>query len=202
MSKRLLVATHNPGKVAEYASLLARDDIRLLSLDDLQITFEVAETGQTFMENAQQKAAGYARATGLLTLADDSGIEVDALGGEPGIYTARYGGSGLKVRQRYELLLANLEHVPPGERGARFCCAIALAGSEGQILATASGRVEGEIALQPAGARGHGYDPVFYLPDKGRTMAQLAPSEKNAISHRGRAVRAIEPALSAILADE
>jgi XTP/dITP diphosphohydrolase len=200
MSKRLLVATHNRGKVAEYADLLSALDIAWLSLDDLDINDEVPETGVTFRDNAQQKAAEYARQTGVLTLADDSGLEVDALGGEPGVLTARYGGPELNSKQRYEYLLANMEGVPAAERGARFRCAIALAAPDGTILATAEGQVEGEIGEVARGEGGFGYDPVFYLPDLACTMAQLPAQTKHDISHRGAALQAIKADLMAILA--
>jgi XTP/dITP diphosphohydrolase len=201
MTKTLLVATHNQGKVKEYAEMLSDLDINWQSLDDIGLTQEVEESGATFLENALLKAAGYAREAGCLTLADDSGLVVDALDGAPGVTTARYGGPELSSRERYEYLLSNLRGVPSEERTARFVCIIALSDAGGNILATAEGRIEGTIAEGPAGDGGFGYDPVFYVPQTGRTMAELPPQTKHTLSHRGNALRAIEPQLRAILAD-
>ncbi|MCA9875499.1 MAG: RdgB/HAM1 family non-canonical purine NTP pyrophosphatase, partial [Anaerolineales bacterium] len=194
MSQKLLVATHNKGKVAEFADMLADLDIAWLSLDDAGVTEDVPETGETFQANAQLKALAYARQTGLLTLADDSGLEVDALDGQPGVYTARYGGLGLTHADRYQLLLRNLQGVPAAERTARFRCVIVLANPDG-VIGLAPGVCEGQIAFAPAGNGGFGYDPVFFLPDRGLTMAQLPAGVKHQISHRGRAMKAIEPLL-------
>ncbi|MFN2160989.1 MAG: RdgB/HAM1 family non-canonical purine NTP pyrophosphatase [Candidatus Promineifilaceae bacterium] len=202
MTKTLLVATHNQGKVKEYAEMLSDLDINWQSLDDIGLTQEVEESGATFLENALLKAAGYAREAGCLTLADDSGLVVDALDGAPGVTTARYGGPELSSRERYEYLLSNLRGVPSEERTARFVCIIALSDAGGTILATAEGRIEGTIAEGPAGDGGFGYDPVFYVPQTGRTMAELPPQTKHTLSHRGNALRAIEPQLRAVLADD
>lgn len=196
---RLLVATHNKGKLSEYEDLLADLPVRWLTLDDVGIYDEVPEDASTFEENAVTKAQGYARQAGLLTLADDSGLEVDALGGRPGVHTARYGGPGLSSAERYNLLLKNLAGVGWSERTARFRCVIALAGPKGELLGQAAGVCEGVIALTPAGVGGFGYDPVFYLPDRGLTMAELPAVEKHRISHRGRALRALSPLLHHIL---
>ncbi len=200
MKQKLLVATHNQGKVREYAAMLADLQIVWLGLDEAGVTLDVAETGQSFRENAILKARAYAAETGLLTLADDSGLEVDALGGRPGVYTARYGGAGLTSEARYQLLLRNLAGVPLPERTARFRCVIALAGPDGMLLGTAEGVCEGLIGETAAGSHGFGYDPVFYLPARGVTMAQLDPAEKHRISHRGRALREIETLLRETLA--
>jgi XTP/dITP diphosphohydrolase len=151
------------------------------------------EVGDTFAENARLKAVSYAMAGGRLTLADDSGLEVDALDGRPGVHTARYGGDALTPEERYQLLLREMRHVPWELRTARFRCAIALAAPDGALLGESEGVCEGIIALEPAGSGGFGYDPVFYLPDRELTMAQLAPGEKKEISHRGRALRAMAP---------
>ena len=199
MTKTLLVATHNPGKVTEYAGLLSDLDINWRSLDDIGVTEEVDETGLTFLANAKLKASAYAQAAGLLTLADDSGLEVDALGGAPGIKTARFGGPGLSSEERYRFLLAKMQGIPLPDRQARFVCVIALAGADGHILATATGTIDGFIALQPEGEGGFGYDPIFYLPDTECTMAQLPPATKHALSHRGAALRAIDPQIRSIL---
>ena len=194
MTQTLLVATHNRGKVAEFAEMLADLDLAWVGLDDLGIRQDVAETGQTFQANAELKALAYAAQTGLLTLADDSGLEVDALDGQPGVLTARYGGAGLSHQERYALLLRNLDGVPEAARTARFRCVIALARPEG-VVGTAVGVCEGRIAFEPAGSGGFGYDPVFFLPDRNLTMAQLPSAVKHQISHRGRALRAILPLL-------
>jgi XTP/dITP diphosphohydrolase len=200
MTQKLLVATHNQGKVTEFAAMLTDLAIEWLSLDDIGWRQDVAETGVTFQENAVLKAQTYAQATGLLTLADDSGLQVDALNGQPGVYTARYGGAGLTHEGRYQLLLQNMQDVPWEQRTARFRAVIALAAPDGTLLGTAAGVCEGMIAWEPAGAGGFGYDPIFYLPDRGMTMAQVGPAVKHKISHRGRAMQAIESLLRQVLA--
>lgn len=194
MVQELLVATRNQGKVQEYADLLADMNLVWRNLAEVGINLEVAETGATFEENATIKAVAYAQASGLLTLADDSGLEVDYLGGQPGVQTARYGGEGLSPRERYERLLASLIGVPMAERTARFRCVIALADRDG-LIATADGVCEGLIAFEPAGTGGFGYDPIFVLPDRKVTMAELPAAEKHKISHRGRALVAMAPIL-------
>jgi XTP/dITP diphosphohydrolase len=163
---------------------------------------DVEETGSTFRENSVLKARAYAAVTNLLTLADDSGLEVDALNGAPGVYTARYGGTGLTAVQRYKKLLDAIRNVPTHQRTARFRCVIVLARPDGTILGESEGVCEGQIALAPAGAGGFGYDPVFYLPQLGQTMAQLPAAEKHKISHRGQAVQAIVPHLRVLLQNE
>ena len=188
-TRRLLIATHNPGKAAEYAEILEDSRIEWLSLDDVGITFDVEENGATFYENAALKAVAYARQSGMLTLADDSGLEVDALGGKPGVLSARYGGPGLSSADRYHLLLEALAGVPEVDRTARFRCVIVLASGDGTILGSADGVCEGQIAFEPRGEGGFGYDPVFYLPEYGMTYAELPPKKKNEISHRGNALR-------------
>ncbi len=199
MAQTLLVATHNAGKVTEYADMLADLDVRWVSLDDVGSTLEVEETGHTFLDNAALKALAYARETGYLTLADDSGLEVDALDGAPGVLTARYGGPGLTHAQRYTLLLEALRDVPPPERAARFRCVIALAAPDGSILGLAQGACEGQIAIAPAGDGGFGYDPVFLVTAENLTMAQLPALRKHQISHRGEALRALQPLLRQLL---
>ncbi|MCU0500813.1 MAG: XTP/dITP diphosphatase [Anaerolineae bacterium] len=198
MTRKLLVATHNPGKVREYQALLADLPLEVTYLDAEGITLEVAETGHTFTENAALKATTYARAAGLWAWADDSGLEVDALDGAPGVYSARYGGPGASDADRYRKLLDALTGVPWVGRTARFRCVVALATPAGDVQ-TAAGACEGVIAFGPAGSNGFGYDPVFYLPDRGQTMAQLPAETKHAISHRGRAARAAERLLAAML---
>ncbi|MCB8981908.1 MAG: XTP/dITP diphosphatase [Ardenticatenaceae bacterium] len=199
---KLLVATHNKGKVIEFAEMLQDMEIEWLSLDDLGVTEDVEETGHTFRENSVLKAQAYAAISGLLTLADDSGLEVDALNGAPGVYTARYGGEGLTDVQRYEKLLDDIKDVPEPQRTARFRCVIVLAAPDGTLLGESDGVCEGRIAQAPVGDNGFGYDPVFYLPAFGQTMAQLSASQKHQISHRGRALQAIAPRLRAVLQDQ
>lgn len=183
---KLLVATNNPGKVREYEALLKGLPLALTYLAQEGIDIEVEETGSTFAENASLKATAYARASGLLTLADDSGLEVDALGGEPGTRSARYAGQGASDEDRYRLLLSRLEGVPWERRTTRFRCVIAVATPQGESR-TAEGTCEGIIAFEPKGEHGFGYDPVFYMPEYGQTMAELEPEVKNRISHRARA---------------
>jgi XTP/dITP diphosphohydrolase len=190
----LLVATHNQGKRAEIAQLLADVGVACVTLDDVGVCVDVEETGTTFNANAVLKAEGYAQMTGLLTLADDSGLEVEALGGAPGVYTKRFGGAELSQPERNALLLKRLAALDGAARGARFRCVMALARPDG-LLGTAEGSLEGEIAMTPAGTGGFGYDPVFFLPDAGRTLAEIERAAKNEISHRARALRAITPLL-------
>jgi len=196
---KLLVATHNQGKVVEFAEMLADMKIEWLSLDDVGVTQDVEETGSTFQENSILKARTYAAETGLLTLADDSGLEVDALAGAPGVYTARYGGVGLTAVQRYKKLLADIENVPIHQRTARFRCAIVLSAPDGTILGASEGVCEGMIAQTAVGEGGFGYDPIFFIPQLQKTFAQIPAEQKHKISHRGQAVRQIEPLLRSIL---
>jgi len=199
MTRKLLVATHNPGKVREYQALLAGLPLQVTYLDAEGVTLEVEETGATFAENAILKAATYARLTGLWTWADDSGLEVDALGGAPGVFSSRYAGPGATDTDRYRKLLNALAGVPWDRRTARFCCTVALV-TPGGVVRTAEDVCEGVIAFGPAGDQGFGYDPVFYLPDHRATMAQLPPEVKNQISHRGRAARAAAALLTDMVA--
>ena len=191
---RLLVATGNPGKLREYASLLHDAPFSLVSLKDVGITQEVPETGDTFHENAWLKASGYAMLSGMLTLADDSGLEVDALRGEPGVHSARYGGDACRSdADRVSLLLRNMENVSWPRRTARFRCIISIArppsngNGQPELLASAVGSVAGMLQYVPEGDDGFGYDPVFHLPSFGKTVAQLSLEDKNRISHRGNA---------------
>lgn len=195
---RLLIATRNPGKLKEYEQLLAGLPVTLTYLSGEGIAHEVEETGETFADNAIHKAEEYARISGLLTLADDSGLEVDALDGEPGVHSARYAGPRATDEDRYQVLLERMRDVPWEERGARFRCVIAVAEPEGGVWTT-EGTCEGVITLAPKGEHGFGYDPVFYLPDQEKTMAQLAPEVKNRMSHRARAAQEIRPILERIL---
>ncbi|HEM61798.1 MAG TPA: XTP/dITP diphosphatase [Chloroflexi bacterium] len=196
--RKLLVATRNQGKVREYRRLLASLPVEITYLDQEGIDHQIVETGSTFTDNAVQKARGYASLSGLLTLADDSGLEVDALAGEPGVHSARYAGEKATDEERYQLLLERLKGVRWEDRTARFRCVMAVAEPGGDIH-TAEGVCEGLIALAPAGDFGFGYDPVFYLPEHDKTMAQLDPEVKNRISHRARAARKIRPVLARLL---
>ena len=186
--RKLLVATGNPGKMKEVSHILKGLPFRVLSLQDLGVSMPVEETGTTFAENAVLKASAYCASAGLLTMADDSGLVVDALDGRPGVLSARYGGEALSDPQRVELLLRELEGVPWEKRTARFRCVIALVWPSGQVE-TVEGVVEGVIQYEPEGCNGFGYDPIFHLPERACTTAQLSTSDKNRISHRGQAVR-------------
>lgn len=198
--RRLLIATHNQGKVAEYRKILADLPLEITFLTELGIHDAVEETEETFEGNAVLKARTYTQMTGLWTWADDSGLEVDALDGQPGVYSARYGGAGATDRERYEKLLAALSRYPRGSWTARFRCVVAIATPSGQVE-TRSGAVEGVITDQPRGQYGFGYDPVFYMPDFNKTMAELHPDVKNNISHRAKAAAAAKTLLAKMLLD-
>jgi XTP/dITP diphosphohydrolase len=186
---RLLIATNNPGKAAELRRLLEGCGWNLLTPADLGLELEVEESGGTYAENARIKALAYAQAGGVVALADDSGLEVDALDGRPGPLSARYAGPDRTDQERVAALLAELEGVPDERRTARFRAVIAVADPTGRVE-LAEGTVEGRIARAPRGENGFGYDPVFLLPDRGLTTAELPSGEKDAVSHRGRAARA------------
>lgn len=197
MSQKLLIATHNQGKVREYRALLSDLPLEVTYLDAEGITFEAEETGATFADNAIQKARAYATATGLLTWADDSGLDVDALYGAPGVLSARYGAPEARTdRDRYRLLLAQLAGVPEDSRTARFHCVVALVWPAGRVH-TVDGVCEGRIGFEPRGSHGFGYDPIFLVAEAGyaQTMAELDPVHKNTISHRGRAAQAAKRVL-------
>jgi XTP/dITP diphosphohydrolase len=193
---RLLIATNNVGKVREYADLLAGSGFDLCRLADVGLNNQIEETGETFMENARLKAHAYGQASGILTLADDSGLEVDALGGAPGVHSARYAGPGANDADRIRKLLAALDGVPWEKRTANFRCIIALSWPDGH-LETFEGRCDGVIALEPKGTNGFGFDPVFYVPEYDCTMAELPMDVKNRISHRGRAAALVRERLGA-----
>lgn len=198
---RLLVATRNAGKLKELNELLGDLPIRCLSLDDLGIGEEVAETGCTFLDNAVLKACGYAHLSGFVTLADDSGLEVDSLDGAPGVQSARWAGPDASDLDRIHLLLERLRGVPAEQRGAQFRCAAAVATLDG-VFATTEGAIRGRIIDEPCGSHGFGYDPVFFIPELGLTVAELAPEVKNRISHRARALAAMRPALARLAEEE
>jgi XTP/dITP diphosphohydrolase len=198
VGKRLLLATNNPGKAAEYRALLKGCGWELVTPRDLGLDLEVEEAGGDYAENARIKAEAFAKASGLVALADDSGIEVEALGGAPGPLSARFGGDDISDAQRVALLLKRLAGVPPERRSARFRCLIAVARPEGQV-SLFEGQCEGRVAEGPRGESGFGYDPVFLLPERGLTIAELSPEEKNAVSHRGRAARQARVLLEGLL---
>ena len=183
---KFILVTHNPGKLREMADILSHLGVEVVSPADVGITVEVEETGATFAENAMLKAKAICAASGLPAIADDSGLCVDALNGGPGVYSARYGGEGLDDKGRYTLLLNSMRGQTT--RAAHFACAIACAFPGGKTL-TAEGRCDGAIAFAPLGEGGFGYDPVFLVPEKGKTFGQLTAEEKSEISHRGRALR-------------
>jgi XTP/dITP diphosphohydrolase len=185
---RLLIATNNKGKVREFQDLLTGIPFQLVTPGDLNLNLEVEESGDTYEANARLKALAFGRASGLLTLADDSGLEVDALNGAPGIHSARYAGPAAKDGNKIEYLLSKLVGVPMEKRTARFRCVIAIATPAGAVR-YCSGACEGLITLIPRGAAGFGYDPVFLFPDLSKTMAELPEEVKNQLSHRGRAAR-------------
>ncbi|TAK60436.1 MAG: RdgB/HAM1 family non-canonical purine NTP pyrophosphatase [Dehalococcoidia bacterium] len=191
---KLVLGTNNPGKLREFQQLLDDCGFELVTPAQLGIEFAPEETGTTFEENATIKALEAARGCGLPALADDSGLEVDALGGRPGIVSARYAGDGrtdpsLTDEQRVDVVLAEMAGVPEERRGARFRCVIAVATPAGQVR-TIEGVFEGRLGTAPRGENGFGYDPIFIVPELGVTSAELPPEHKNQISHRGKAARA------------
>lgn len=207
---RILVASTNPGKLAEIRAMLGRPGkpVQWLDLSDFKGIVEIEEDGQTFAENARKKALGYAKATGLWTIADDSGLVIDALGGEPGVKSARFAGESPKGadrklidRRNIAKALKLLEGVPRDKRTARFVCCLCLSGPE-KVLVETEGTLEGLIIDKEAGENGFGYDPVFFVPQLSKTVAQLAAEEKNAISHRGNALRKLKPLLERLLRRE
>lgn len=184
---RVVLATNNVGKARELGAMLAQLGLEVLAQSAFGVK-EVAETGKTFAENAALKARNAATQTGLPALADDSGLEVDALGGAPGLYSARYAGPKASDADNLQKLLAALEGVPESKRGARFRCAIAWLPTPDAEPRTFEAAWEGRILESPRGNNGFGYDPVFYVPEKGCASAELPPAEKNRLSHRGQAL--------------
>ena len=193
---KICAATGNAGKLRELRRILEAQGHEVVSQKELGITIEPEETGTTFAENALIKAETICKASGLPTIADDSGLCVDALNGGPGVYSARYGGEGVDDRGRYMLLLNSMRGQTT--RAAHFACAIACAFPNGDTL-TAEGRCDGAIAYAPMGEGGFGYDPVFLVPEKAKTFGQLTAEEKSAISHRGRALQAFAAKLETYL---
>jgi XTP/dITP diphosphohydrolase len=194
-NNRLLVATNNKGKLAELNGLLAGLPLELVSLADMGCTVEIEETGSTFAENAALKARGYARLANLATLADDSGLEVDALDNRPGVFSARYGGADLGFDQKMSLLLGELERTGGENRTARFVCSIAIADPVGELVHSAEGICNGTIAQKPSGKGGFGYDPLFIPDGYENTFGELPEAVKQKISHRFRAFEQIIPFL-------
>jgi XTP/dITP diphosphohydrolase len=184
---KLLIATSNKGKAREFSELLG-PGFDLLTLRDIGPDIIIAETGKTYEENARIKALEGARLSGILTLADDSGLEVDALGGEPGMMSARYAGENATDFQRVAYLLSRLNDVPEAKRTARFVCVITIASPYGQVR-VARGECEGTITFEPRGGNGFGYDPIFLFHEYGKTMAELPSELKNKVSHRARAAQ-------------
>ena len=191
---RLLVATRNSGKLTELTALLSGAPLPLVSLADVGVEDDVPETGSTLEENAVLKATTYARLSGMPTLADDSGLEVEALGGEPGPFSSRYAGEGATDAERVAFLLRKLDNIPEERWNARFRCVIVVAWPS-QPLELYTGECYGRIISQPRGASGFGYDPLFLLPGLGKTMAELSLQEKNRVSHRSMAARKAVEAL-------
>ena len=188
-ARRLLIGTTNQHKIEEFQTLLTGTPYLLVRPQDVGLSLDVEETGATFAENAEIKARAFADASGLLTLADDSGLEIDALGGEPGIYSARWAGADVTYPERFRILLARLADVPEELRTARYRCAIAIAAPLG-ACEVVEGVLEGQIALEPRGTGGFGYDPIFFVPALGATVGEITAAEKHEISHRARAAAA------------
>ena len=200
--KKILLATTNPGKIAELSAMLDAD-VSWVNLSDFKDVGEIREDGQTFAENARKKAIGYAKATGLWTIADDSGLVIDAIGGQPGVKSARFSGAKDKERtlidhKNIAKVLKLLEGVPKENRTAKFVCCLCLA-SPDKVLIETKGSLEGIIIDRETGTNGFGYDPIFFVPKLNKTVAQMDANEKNAISHRGNAIRKLRPLLNELL---
>jgi len=198
MTQIVVLATRNKHKLKEILELLPGLKVELKTLDDFPGAPDVVEDGATLEENAVKKAKSAALFCRLWAIADDTGLEVDALGGAPGVYSARYAGPGCSYSDNNLKLLAELSGLPPEKRAARFCCVMALSSPTGSVIMV-EGRLEGRIAPAPSGVNGFGYDPLFLVTDAGKTLAELTPAEKNAISHRAAAARKIEPYLKRLL---
>jgi XTP/dITP diphosphohydrolase len=214
MKRKFLVASTNPGKISELRAMLDLE-VEWVGLADFPNITEIKEDGETFAENTRKKAVGYAKQTGLWTIADDSGLVVDALGGEPGVRSARFAESHRRDRKErrdfldkknIEKLLNLLKDIPKEKRTARFVCCLCLASppderraSPEKVLIETEGKLEGVIAEKEMGTNGFGYDPIFFVPKLNKTVAQLTREEKNAISHRGNAIRKLKPLLKELL---
>jgi XTP/dITP diphosphohydrolase len=195
----LLIATNNRGKLAELRLIFAGLPCSIVSPTDVGIELDVAESGKTFEENAALKSVAFAKASGLLTLADDSGMEVEVLGGEPGVRSARYAGENAGDRELVKFLLDKMKHIPEGKRQARFRTVIAITTPQDLHTEFCSGECRGVITFEPKGENGFGYDPVFFLPQLGKTMAEISKDVKNGLSHRGIAARNAIPVLENLL---
>lgn len=198
--KQILVATNNMGKVRDFEELFKPHGIEVISLKDLDEPIEVEETGTTFEENAILKAEETAKILGKWVISDDSGLEIDALNGEPGVYSARYAGEPKDDEANIDKALNGLKDVPEGSRDARFRCVLAIAGPDIETK-TFSGSCDGSILFGRHGENGFGYDPIFYVPSEGKAMAELTPAEKAAISHRGVAMRKFEKELPNLIGE-
>ncbi|KXZ13747.1 non-canonical purine NTP pyrophosphatase [Bacillus nakamurai] len=194
--KEAIIATHNPGKVKEFKEILEPKGYSVYSLAEIGFTEDIEETGQTFEENAILKAEAVAKVVNKMVIADDSGLSVDNLGGRPGVYSARYAGESKDDTANIEKVLSELKGIEKEQRTARFRCALAVS-RPGQETKTVEGHVEGYIAKEPAGNNGFGYDPIFIVKDKDKTMAQLTSAEKNKISHRADALKKLSKLLDA-----
>jgi XTP/dITP diphosphohydrolase len=192
---KLLIASNNNHKVTEFRRLFGHLPIDLLTPNDLNLNLDVDETGDTFEANARLKAHAFAEASGLPALADDSGIEVDALDGRPGVLSARYGGEGLDDAGRVQLLLQEMASIPDGKRACRYRVVLVLVDHTEPEEST-EGRCEGQVARQTSGANGFGYDPIFYVPAYGKSIADISSDQKDEISHRGIAARAMAEILA------
>lgn len=201
MSGRIIFATGNKDKMKEIKMILSDLDIPVFSMKEAGISAEIDENGKTFEENAVIKAAAVHKLTGDIVLADDSGLEIDFLNKEPGIYSARYLGEDTSYNIKNNIILERLRGVPDEKRTARFVCAIAAVMPDGSVL-TSEGTMEGMIAHNIAGENGFGYDPIFYLPECGCTSAEISPEKKNELSHRGKALRAMREQLKKRLEQE
>ena len=195
--KEVVIATRNEGKLREIKDILAPRSLKILSLKDFPGIPEIIEDGSTFAENAAKKAREVARQTDRLAIADDSGLVVDALQGRPGVFSSRYGGEKATDEQKFQKLLAEMSEIPEGKRQAAFVCTIAVATPQGEVELL-EGRCRGQIAFAPRGKHGFGYDPIFFLPELGKTMAELDPEVKNRISHRARALEKLKELLPKI----
>ncbi|MBQ3225359.1 MAG: RdgB/HAM1 family non-canonical purine NTP pyrophosphatase [Oscillospiraceae bacterium] len=194
-----IIATNNKKKLREMGAILGKLGVRALSLAEAGIESDAKETGTTFEENSRIKALAAMRVAKLPAIADDSGLEVDALGGEPGVYSARYGGDKCRDDvERYEYLLENMKNVPDGERQARFVSVITCVFPDGREI-SARGEIEGEILREPHGEGGFGYDPIFFVPDEGMTTAEMTQERKNEISHRAKSLRIMAEKLEEVL---
>lgn len=190
----IIFATKNKGKIKEINAILADMDVNVISMEEAGITIDVVEDGTTFEENSMKKAVQIMEASGKITLADDSGLEIDYMDKAPGIYSARFMGEDTPYAERFKAIFAKLDGVPEEKRTARFVSCIVAAFPDGRRL-TSYDTVEGIIGYEVKGENGFGYDPIFYVPEQGKYMAELSPEEKNAISHRGKALRKMKEML-------